>query len=72
MANSTRLSLTFGQSSGDSVTYSYKNAKPTAGSANVKSLMEGMIANNAIFEKAPATMKSAKFTVTEETAVDLS
>ncbi|MBR1487158.1 MAG: DUF2922 family protein [Synergistaceae bacterium] len=72
MANSTKLSMTFGRSSGDSVTFAYANAKATAGAANVKSLMEGMIANNAIFAKTPVTIKNAKFIVTEETAVDLS
>ncbi|MBR1486952.1 MAG: DUF2922 domain-containing protein [Synergistaceae bacterium] len=72
MANSTKLSLTFARSTGESVTFTYNHAKKEAGAANVKSLMEGIIANNAIFEKAPVSIKSAKFVTVEETAVDLS
>ena len=72
MANSTKLSLTFAKDNGEAVTFTYSHAKKTASAANVKSLMEGMVANGAIFEKAPAAVKSAKFITVEETAVDLS
>jgi len=72
MANSTKLSLTFAKDNGEALTFTYAHAKKTASAANVKSLMEGMVANGAIFEKAPVTIKSAKIINVEETAVDLS
>jgi len=72
MATSTKLSLSFMKSNGDSINFTYSNAKNNVTAANVKSLMEGMVANGDIFEKVPAAIKSATIITTERTAVDLS
>ena len=68
----TKLVLTFAKANGDSLSQTYSNAKSNVSSANVKALMEGIIANGAIFTSVPAVMKSAKIVTTTETAVDLS
>ncbi len=72
MAISTKLSLSFTKSNGDAINMNYGNIKQDVSAANVKSLMEGIVANGSIFEKVPAAIKSAKIITTEETAVDLS
>ena len=72
MAISTKLSLNFTKINGDAINMTYGNIKQDVSSANVKSLMEGIVANGSIFEKVPAAIKSAKIITTEETAVDLS
>lgn len=72
MAISTKLKLGFTKSNGDSVSMSYANIKQDVSAANVKSLMEGIVANGSIFEKVPAAIKSALIITTEQTAVDLS
>ena len=72
MAISTKLSLNFAKSNGDAVNITYNHAKNNVSAANVKSLMEGIVANGEIFEKAPAIIKSAKIITTEDTPVDLS
>ena len=72
MAAGTKLVLTFGTSGDDNATFTYSYAKPGAGAAAVKALMNGMIANGSIFGKVPVTAKSAKEVTTSETVYDLS
>ena len=72
MASGTKLVLGFETSSGKSITLSYNYAKPSATTANVKALMNGIIANGEIFANVPATMKSAKEVTTSESVYDLS
>ena len=72
MAISTRLSLDFTKSNGDLINITYGNIKQDVSAANVKALMEGIVANGSIFENVPAAIKSAKIITTEATAVNLS
>ncbi len=71
MANSTKLALSFESSTGATINHSYNYVDPEVESASVKALMEGIIANGAIFANVPAAMKSAKIVVVEETLIDL-
>lgn len=72
MATSTKLSLNFTKNDGGSMNLSYNYAKKEFNAANVKALMEGIVANGDIFERIPAAAKSAKIVTIEETAIDLS
>ena len=74
MATSLKLSLSFLGSNGNSINHSfnYSKAKEDIVDANVKALMEGMVANGDIYENPPAAIKSAKIVKTEESAIDLS
>ena len=72
MATSTKLWLNFTRSNGGSMNLTYNHAKSNASAANVKALMQGIVANGNIFQKTPAAIKSAKIITTEETEVDLS
>ena len=72
MATSTKLSLNFMKSNGDTINFIYSNAKNNVTAANVLLIVEGMVANGDIFEKTPAAIKSAKIITTEETQIDLS
>lgn len=72
MAEGTKLVLGFENGSGHAVSISYSYAKPSATLANVKSLMNGIIANGSIFENVPVTAKSAKTVTTTENVYDLS
>ena len=72
MAEGTKLVLSFETSAGKSMTLIYNYAKPAASTANVKALMNGIIANGSIFVNVPATAKSAKEVTTTEDIYDLS
>ncbi len=72
MAESTKLVLGFQNASGTSMTLSYNHAKASATTAQVKALMNGIIANGSIFANVPATAKSAKIVETTESEYDLS
>lgn len=72
MAISTRLLLNFKKSNGELISIVYNDIKQDVSAANVKTLMEGIVANGSIFEKVPATIVDAKIITTEATAVDLS
>ncbi len=72
MAAGVKLVLGFETASGKSMTLSYNYAKQTATLANVKALMNGIIANGSIFANVPATSKSAKTVTTTENEYDLS
>ena len=72
MATSTKLSLNFAKSNGNSMNLSYSYARQDASNANIKALMQGIVANGAIFENTPAAIRSAKIITTETTDVDLS
>ena len=72
MAASSKLILSFADSNDDNVNFTYNHAKKEASSSNVKALMEGIVANGEIFEKTPASIKSAKIVTTETQEVDLS
>ena len=72
MATSTKLSLNFAKSNGKSMNLSYSYARQDVSNANIKALMQGIVANGAIFENTPAAINSAKIITTETTDVDLS
>ncbi len=72
MADSTKLVIGFETSTGKSMTLTYNHAKPGATAANVKALMNGIIANGSIFANVPALAKSAKIVTTTESEYDLS
>ena len=72
MAAGTKLVLGFENSTGNSVSMTYNYAKPSAGLANIKALMAGIIANNIIFANSPVTAVSAKEVTTSENIYDLS
>ena len=71
MAVSTKLSLTFTDGDGASINHSYNYANPEVTSASVKALMQGIVANGAIFDRVPVATKSAKIVVTEETSINI-
>ena len=72
MAAGTKLVVGFQTSTGKSMTLTYNHASPSATKANVKALMNGIIANGLIFASVPATAKSAKLVTTTESEYDLS
>lgn len=49
-----KLVLTFETSNGKNVIFTYNHAKPSATAAQVKALMNGIIANGSIFSTVPA------------------
>ena len=71
MAAGTRLELEFETSSGGKMILTYNYAKPSAGLANIKALMNGIITNKDIFARQPATAVSAKEVTTSENIYDL-
>ena len=72
MASGVKLVLGFETAAGKSMTLTYNHANPSATAAQVKALMNGIIANGSIFATVPATAKSATKVVTEESEYDLS
>jgi len=66
----TKLKTKFKDASGQEQTFTLNYANAAAGAA-VRPLMEGMIANGAIYDTAPATIVSAAFVTTTETPVSL-
>lgn len=72
MATTRELRLNFAKSNGNDMSLVYRYVKENVSKANVKSLMQGIVANGAIFENTPATIKSAKHVETTTTDIDLS
>lgn len=72
MATVSKLALTFLNEYGGKETFNYNYANPNVESSTVEALMDGMIANGAIFSTPPVTKKSAKIITTQETSIDLS
>ncbi len=72
MASGTKLVLGFQNAAGTSMTLSYNHVKASATTANVKALMNGIIANGVIFANVPVVAKSAKLVTTTEDEYDLS
>ena len=72
MATTKKLQLNFAKSNGNNISFAYSNIASNPSSANVKLLMEGMVANGAIFQNQPASIRSAKFIETSTTDIDLS
>ena len=71
MASVKKLSLYFTDSEGDNINQVYHYADSEVESASVKALMQGIIANGAIFNKVPAAMKSAKIITVNETPINI-
>ena len=72
MVQSFKLSLNFSTADGSTTTLNYKYADPEVTTAHVNALVSAIIANNAIFTRAPAICKSAKLIETDETEFSLS
>ncbi len=72
MAAGTKLVLAFANIEGNNVSMSYNYASDTAETADVKALVNGIIANGSIFSNVPVTAKSAKTVTTSEREYDLS
>ncbi len=70
MADTCKLKLGFKDSAGKSMYATFNYANKTAG-ASVRPLMEGMIANGALWNPAPAVIVDAMFIETTETPVSL-
>ena len=66
------LRMKFKDSNDESVIFSYSPAKANPTPANVRSLMQGIITNNAIFQETPATMVSAEIVAKTTTDIDIS
>ena len=64
------LRLAFRDAGGEALTFNYKYADVTKAS-NVRPLMEGIVANNTIFTKPPATIDFAEYVVTTTTPISL-
>lgn len=71
MAEGTRLQLQFETMSGVK-TWSFNYAKASPTLANVKALMQAMIANGEIYKTPPLVAYSAKTVTTSENEFDLS
>lgn len=71
MAGGTNLKLKFDTMSG-SKTWTFKYAKPSAGSANVKALAQAMITNGSIYDTVPIAIREIKEVTTTENVYDLS
>ena len=66
-----RLVMAFTGTDGDA-SFSYNYAKPNASTADIKTLVTGMITNGDIFANPAVAAKSAKIVTTSETVIDLS
>ena len=64
------LRLGFRDAGGEAITYNYKYADVTK-AASVRPLMEGIVANNAIFTNPPVTIDFAEYVVTTTTPITL-
>lgn len=72
-ATTVKLALTFQKANGNSMSLNFNNIDRTkATSTNVKTLMQTIITNGAIYENVPVTAVSAKIVETETTDIDLS
>ncbi|MBQ3402266.1 MAG: DUF2922 family protein [Synergistaceae bacterium] len=72
MAAGTKLVLTYDNASGGAVSFTFNYADSAAEASDVRALVNGIITNNAVFENAPVTAKSAKLVTTTETEIPLS
>lgn len=73
MATTTRvLSLSFLDTNEEKYTQSWRNVKADVSAAEVKTFAQAIITNNAIFQKAPAQIGSAKMTTTTTRLIDIS
>lgn len=72
MATSTKIVLNFAKANGNDMSLSYAYARQDVSNASIKSLMQGIVANGAIFENVPVAIRSAKIVTTDTTDVDLS
>ena len=70
MASGTVLKLTF-DTMGGSKTWTFKHARPSAGSANVKALGAAMVANGSIYNHPPTALTKAVEVTTSESVYDL-
>ena len=68
----TNLKLVFKGSSDKKLTFNYPDADSSATAAQVKTLMQNMVANKDIFAEQPLVMDSAAFVTTTSVPVDLS
>lgn len=68
---SAKLVMECYDSNRSTVKFSYNHADEEVTTANVRALMNGLIANGSIFEKVPASAKSAKLVVTTESEFQL-
>jgi len=68
----TNLRLVFKGSSDKKVTFNYPDADSSAPAAQVKTLMQIMVANGDIFAEAPLALDSATFVTTTSTPVNIS
>lgn len=64
------LRLGFRDAGGEAITYNYKYADVTK-TANVRPLMEKIVANNSIFTNPPVTIDFAEYVVTTTTPITL-
>ncbi len=73
MAEGTKLVMSFKTASSDNpMTLSFKYGKPSATTAQIRTLATSIISNGEIFEYPPTEIKSAKMVTTSETVYDLS
>ena len=72
MATTTKIVLDFAKANGSTCTQTYEHARQDVSNANIKSLMQGIVANGAIFTNVPVAIKAAKIVTTDTTDVDLS
>lgn len=70
MAEGVRLQLKFGTMAGER-TWTFRRAKESVTTNQVKALMNTMIANGSIYQEPPLTARSAKLIKTVEDAFDL-
>ena len=68
----TNLRLVFRAFGDKRVNFSYPNANSSAPAAQVKNLMQIMVANGEIFAEPPLSIESATFVTTTSVPVDLS
>jgi hypothetical protein len=66
------LNLTFKASGDKEVSFTFPYANASAGSAQVKSLMQGIVANGDIYAEPPLVLVDADFIDRTVTPVDLS
>lgn len=66
------LRMKFKDSNDTAIWFSYARVKANPTSAQVKALMQGIITNNAIFQKTPSTMVAAEIVAKTTTDIDLS
>lgn len=72
MATNRKLQLKFKDTNDENVTFTFAHIKANPARTDVKALMSGMIANNAIWQKSPATETSATLVTTTTSAIDIS